>query len=169
MPRGRGDPKTRKHDDRVYRSGLEESIGEQLSNYNCDYRYEEAEDKISYTVPARDSKYLPDFVVTLPSGHIIIIETKGIWTYDDRYKHLLLRQQRPDLDIRFVFSRSKSRISKRSKTTYAAICRGYGRGDFKSIRWLYSDKRIPEDWFDLEREELFEMQEDEEARGLWKP
>lgn len=110
------------------------------------YRYEDPKDKIPYTVPAKHHCYLPDFVVTLPSGRTIIIETKGIWTYDDRYKHLLIKQQLPDLDIRFVFTRSRSRISKRSTTNYADICEGRGRGPFKGVTWKYADKRIPEEW-----------------------
>jgi hypothetical protein len=103
---------------------------------------------VEYTVPAKHSKYLPDFVLDRPDGTTLIIETKGIWTYDDRYKHLLLRQQRPDLDIRFVFSRAKQRISKRSQTTYGDICEGRGRGAFKGVTWKYSDKIIPKEWLD---------------------
>lgn len=90
--------------------------------------------KVGYVKPAKDSKYSPDF--KLPSG--IIIETKGRFLTDDRQKHLLVKAQHPDLDIRFVFSNSKVRITKASKTTYAAWCDKYG---FK-----YADKRIPEAW-----------------------
>lgn len=74
------------------------------------------------------------------------IETKGIWAYDDRYKHYLIRCQHPELDIRFVFTRSKSRISKGSKTTYRDICEGRGRGVFRGVTWKYADKTIPKEW-----------------------
>ncbi len=33
----------------------------------------------------------------------------------DRQKHLLVRDQHPELDIRFVFSRSAAKINKASK------------------------------------------------------
>lgn len=72
----------------------------------------------------------------LPNG--IVIETKGVWDSEDRKKHVLIKQQYPDLDIRFVFSRSKTPIYKGSKTTYASFCEKYG---FK-----YADKQIPESW-----------------------
>jgi hypothetical protein len=81
------------------------------------------------------STYTPDF--QLPNG--IIIETKGRFVTADRQKHRLIREQYPELDIRFVFSNSKARISKQSQTTYAAWCERYG---FK-----YADRWIPEDWF----------------------
>nr|DAL93602.1 MAG TPA: endonuclease I [Caudoviricetes sp.] len=35
---------------------------------------------------------------------------------------MLIKQQNPELDIRFIFSRSKTPIYKGSKTTYAAFC-----------------------------------------------
>ena len=43
--------------------------------------------------------YKPDWV--LPNG--IIIEGKGRFTSYDRAKHLLIKEQQPNLDIRFVF------------------------------------------------------------------
>ena len=52
--------------------------------------------------------YTPDFV--LPNG--IILETKGQFISDDRRKHKLIKQQHPDLDIRFVFTNSKSKLSR---------------------------------------------------------
>ena len=50
------------------------------------------------------------------------------------------------IDLRFVFTRSKAKINKNSKTTYADICEGRGRGPFKGVTWLYADKRIPDEW-----------------------
>ena len=78
--------------------------------------------------------YTPDF--KLPNK--IIIESKGRFVSEDRKKHLLVKQQRPDLDIRFVFSNSKAKISKGSKTSYADWCIKHG--------FLYADKLIPEEW-----------------------
>ncbi len=79
-------------------------------------------------------KYTPDFPVT---KHLII-ETKGRFLPDDRAKHLLLKEQHPNVEVRFVFSRSASPIYKGSKTTYAMWCDKHG---FK-----YADKRVPEAW-----------------------
>lgn len=121
-----------RHCSGTYRSGLEEKIAESLQAHSILPRYEES--YLEYTIPESRHKYTPDFV--LPNG--IIIETKGIWDAEDRKKHLLIKEQHPELDIRFVFNRSKSPIYKGSMTTYASFCERYG---FK-----YSDKVIPESW-----------------------
>ena len=118
-----------------YRSGLEEKVAEQIQAAGHQARYEQ--DKISYERPASSHTYRPDF----PLENGIIIETKGRLTAEDRRKHLLIKKQHPHLDIRFVFSRSATTISKRSKTTYAAWCEKHG--------FLYSLKGVvPEEWFE---------------------
>ncbi len=115
-----------------FRSGLEERIAEQLDKLGVEYRYEEV--KLKYIKPASEHIYTPDFV--LPNG--IIVETKGRFLMADRQKHILVRKHNPTLDIRFVFSNSNARISKTSRTTYAAWCI---KNNFK-----YADKTIPEEW-----------------------
>ena len=117
----------------IRRSGLEDKIEAQLKITKTSYKYEPPDGKICYVVPQSDHKYTPDFIIKTKSGKEIIIEGKGIWDSDDRKKHLLIRQQHPDLDIRFVFSRSKARIRKGSKTTYADICEGKSRAPFRGI------------------------------------
>jgi hypothetical protein len=115
-----------------WRSGLEERVGQQLKSKGIAYTYEEK--VIQYVVPARKAKYTPDFV--LPNG--IIVETKGRFVVADRQKHLFVKAQHPELDIRFVFSNSKAKISKASKTTYADWCTQHG--------FLFADKEIPDEW-----------------------
>lgn len=115
-----------------FRSGLEGQVSAQLTAANIPYEYESF--KVPYITPAKSHKYTPDF--RLPNG--IIVETKGRFLTADRQKHLLIKDQRPELDIRFVFSNSKTKISKTSKTSYADWCLKYG---FK-----YADKFIPQEW-----------------------
>jgi hypothetical protein len=115
-----------------WRSGLEEQVGEQLQAAKIPVDFESL--KIPFRQPEKPRHYSPDFV--LPNG--IIIETKGRFVTADRQKHLLVKEQYPDLDIRFVFSNSRTRISKQSKTTYAAWANTKG---FK-----YADKLIPLSW-----------------------
>lgn len=116
-----------------YRSGLEETTAQHIEAHGHTVRFEKQ--KIEYEVPSRKAKYTPDFV--LDNG--IIIETKGRFLTKDRQKHLLIQAQHPNLDIRFIFTRSKSPILKGSKTTYAMWCDKHG---FK-----YADKTIPDSWY----------------------
>ncbi len=116
-----------------FKSGLEENISQQIEGKGIVVQYES--EKIPYIVPASQHTYNPDF--RLPNG--IIVETKGRFVAADRKKHQLVKQQHPELDIRFVFSNSKNKISKNSKTTYAIWCEKNG--------YKYADKEIPEEWF----------------------
>lgn len=115
-----------------FRSGLEGNISNQLRAANCQYFYEEF--NIPWTL-LKYCTYTPDWL--LHNG--IIVEGKGRFVTADRQKHLIIKEQYPDLDIRFVFSRSKSPISKGSKTTYAKWCAD--KGPFP-----YADKLIPQAW-----------------------
>jgi hypothetical protein len=116
-----------------FKSGLEENISTQIESRGIDVQYES--EKIPYIVPASQHTYNPDF--RLPNG--IIVETKGRFVAADRKKHQLVKEQHPNLDIRFVFSNSKNKISKNSKTTYGMWCEKNG--------YKYADKEIPEEWF----------------------
>jgi len=118
-----------------YRSGLEEIVDSTLKQRNIDGEYEKH--KIKYIVPATDHTYTPDF--RLPNG--IFVETKGRFVVEDRKKHVLIRKQHPELDIRFVFQNSKNKIRKGSPTTYADWCVKHG--------FIYADKTIPQEWLDL--------------------
>jgi predicted nuclease of restriction endonuclease-like RecB superfamily len=118
-----------------YRSGLEDKAAAQLKAAGLELLYET--DKIHYVVPESNHKYTPDF--RLPKkGGFFYVETKGIWDTADRQKHLLIKKQYPDLDIRFVFSNCNSKLYKGSKTTYAAYCDKHG--------FVYSHKTIPDEW-----------------------
>lgn len=114
-----------------YRSGLEEDIARELEDKGIAYEYETL--SIKYEVN-ETRKYTPDF--KLPNG--IIVESKGRFTSADRKKHLLVQKQHPEYDIRFVFSNSKAKLNKGSKTTYADWCQKHG--------FQYADKHIPEEW-----------------------
>lgn len=116
-----------------YRSGLEDKIAAQLKSLSVPVKYEQF--KISYEVNETRT-YTPDW--ELPNG--IIIESKGRFVAADRKKHLLIQKQHPLLDIRFVFSNSKAKINKGSKTSYADWCNKFG--------FLYADKLIPKEWID---------------------
>jgi hypothetical protein len=116
-----------------FKSGLEENVSKQIESKGIAVEYES--EKVAYVIPASEHTYNPDF--KLPNG--IRVETKGRFVIADRKKHLLVKEQNPNLDIRFVFSNSKNKINKKSKTTYGDWCDKHG---FK-----YADKEIPDSWF----------------------
>lgn len=121
----------RKHVKSNYRSGLEDRVGEQLKSLGVEAEYETV--KIKYRLDELKT-YTPDW--KLPNG--IIVETKGRFVAQDRKKHLLVKKQHPEYDIRFVFQNSAGKINTGSKTSYADWC---NRNGFK-----YADKLIPESW-----------------------
>lgn len=114
-------------------SGFEQVIGAQLKALHIDHTYESL--TIPFSQPEKARKYTPDFIITTNG---IIVETKGRFVTADRQKHLLVKAQYPDLDIRFVFSNSRTRISKQSATTYAVWAEQKG--------FRYADKSIPTSW-----------------------
>jgi len=128
-----------------FRSGLETANARVLNDAGVPFEYEAH--RLHFIVPPRVASYRPDF--TLRNG--IILETKGLFDAEDRQHHLLIKAQHPELDIRFVFSRSASTLTsvfKKSpdgtKTrrddpiTYARWCQTHG--------FLFSDKVPPMAW-----------------------
>lgn len=116
-----------------FRSGLEEVTAAALDRLGIDYAYEQV--TVPFLEPAKPRKYTPDFVL-LHNG--IVVETKGRFVTADRAKLILVKAQHPDLDLRLVFSNSRTRISKTSLTTYGAWA------DHKGFP--YADKTIPDAW-----------------------
>jgi hypothetical protein len=114
-----------------FRSGLEERTAKYLKKLKVKFTYEKL--KIKWQ-DLRYRTYTPDFV--LANG--IIIETKGRFIVSDRQKHLMIKEQHPDLDIRFVFSNPNSKLYKGSKTTYADWCDKHG------FKW--AKEEIPFEW-----------------------
>ena len=118
--------------DPQYRSGSEGRVVAQLEGAGVNVSYETHH--IKYIIPESSHTYTPDII--LPNG--IIVEVKGLFSVDDRKKHLLVKQQYPHLDIRFVFDNPKAKINSGSKTTYADWCLKNG--------YKCSKKLIPPEW-----------------------
>lgn len=119
-----------------YRSGLEDRTAKQLKDAGKPVIYEQ--EKIAFTWPARPTTYRPDFKIVTASGGFFYVETKGRFTVQDRQKHLLIREQHPELDIRFVFSNQNAKLYKGSPTTYRMWCEKHG--------FVYANKTIPDAW-----------------------
>ena len=117
-----------------YKSGFEFKTATFLKERKITFEYEVR--KIPYTVPKIHKHYTPDFF--LPNG--IIVETKGRFMIEDRKKHILIKNQHPELDIRFVFQNAKGKIRKGSPTTYAMWC--------EKNKFKWSHGTIPDSWIE---------------------
>ena len=114
-----------------YRSAFEINIAKALANRKVPFEYEKY--KFEYIPKVRT--YTPDFY--LPQTDIYV-EAKGHLDKGDRVKMQLMKQQYPDLDIRFVFLRASNKIYKGSKTTYADWANRY--------EFPWAEGSIPQDW-----------------------
>jgi len=141
----------------TYRSGLEETIGADVKSRGIGAVYEAA--PITYTKPETRHRYTGDWFLRRDRGEVtydfssnpnwyadeafwrdhFLVESKGMFSAEDRKKHLLIQAQYPSSDIRFVFSRSKSPLRKGAKSTYGEWCEKHG--------FIFADRLIPDDWF----------------------
>jgi len=119
------------------KSGLEEVIYNYLKDNKVHFVYEGM--KIKFELPTQKKSYTPDF----PINDRFIVEAKGAFNSADRKKHKLIKEQHPELDIRFIFSNSKTKIGKKSQTTYGRWCELF---KFK-FHCIQSTKTpFPEEW-----------------------
>ena len=114
-----------------YKSKFEADFAATLKQKKIVFTYETLE--INYEIPCC---YKPDFIL-----NNFIVETKGYFSPEDRRKHLIIAKARPELDIRFCFQNSKTKLTKaKGSLTYGQWCDRHG--------FLYADKIIPSDWYD---------------------
>lgn len=131
-----------------FRSKFEYILNDELTKNGVGFDYEGSANTIFYVEPAKVKRYVADFL--LDNG--VIIEAKGYFDIADRKKHLLIREQYPQLDIRILFMNSKTKINKRSQTTYGDWCDHHGI--------IYADLSVPMTWCRLtkskkERDAIF--------------
>jgi hypothetical protein len=137
-----------------FRSGLERETAAKLTQAGVPFGFESQ--WIKYIVPEREAKYLPDFSFPELKDCPIILEPKGrfggavpggkfrVSTKDaavkERQKFVLLKQQHPELDIRFIFSRASTPIYKGSPTSYGKWATDHG------FKWC--EKVPPDEWIE---------------------
>ena len=96
------------------RSKLEDTFSQILQDIGAAEHYEE--EKLKYVVPSSNHIYIVDFV--LDSG--IRIEVKGyLRDVDERQKYELIKEQHPEIDLRFVFADPDKKIT-RTKMTHGS-------------------------------------------------
>ena len=113
------------------KSGLEEVIFAFLSSENVSFSYETL--KITFDQPTQKRTYTPDF----PIKKSFIVEAKGNFNSADRKKHKLIKAQHPELDIRFVFQKLKTKVQG-GRFTCEEWCIKYN--------FLYAESIVPNSW-----------------------
>lgn len=139
-----------------YASGLERENARVLKESGLEFWYETGPCVIEYTKPIRKGRckdcgsdevhshhvYTADFAFRSKSGKLILVECKGhyyAWNGETRAKHQLIKKQRPDMELRFIFNDKHKAISKSSKTTNAQWCKRQGfecESNLIPKRWL---------------------------------
>ncbi|MFZ9655730.1 MAG: hypothetical protein ACO29V_08790 [Limnohabitans sp.] len=88
---------------------------------------------LAYTIEA---KYTPDFC--LPNG--VMVETKGLFSPEDRRKMLAVKEQHPGLDIRLCFQNANVKLSRAPRSiTYGQWAERHG--------FIWCQGHIPTSWF----------------------
>jgi hypothetical protein len=101
------------------RSRLEQRFEEILRDNDVKYKYEVT--KISYIIPESSHTYTVDWTIDKK----LLIETKGYLSdYSERRKYVLLKEQHPDLDLRFVFD-NPNKLCGGTKMTHAKWAEKY--------------------------------------------
>ena len=122
------------------RSKLEERFETILQEFGVTYEYEVT--KIPYTIPESYHVYTVDWTVL--NGKLI--ETKGYLSdHAERRKYVLLKEQHPELDLRFVFD-NPNKLCGGTKQTHGAWAtkQGFRWCSIKDVEqikaWINEDK-----------------------------
>jgi hypothetical protein len=113
-----------------YRSNAEQEFASALTDKGLQFQYEEF--KLPYVI---SKHYNPDFFLI---DYGFFIEYKGYFKPADRKKHLLIKQQHPHIDLRFIFQNASNKLNKRSRTTYGDWCDRH--------QFLWAEGSIPKQW-----------------------
>jgi Phage endonuclease I len=114
----------------AFKSGFERSLAANLSSRGIKFRYESQQ--VPYVL---ERTYNPDFEMV---DHGFFIEAKGLLDRDSKAKMAAVKQQHPEIDIRFVFMQAAKRIP-RTRQTHAQWAEKHG------FKW--AEGTAPEEWF----------------------
>ena len=119
------------------RSTLEERVMHNLDGRGVAYEYEPC--KLPYTV---ERNYIPDLLI----GDVYV-EVKGYFRQDAQRKMRSIREQHPNLDIRFLFQRGNSPVqgSKKRKDGTRMTCGEWA--ERHGFVWAEGEE-IPDEWID---------------------
>lgn len=107
-----------------YRSGLELKLALEMREQGIEFQFETL--KIKWTPLPIEHTYNPDFIITTNAGKTLIVESKGRFMPDDMQKHLAIKQQRPDIEVLFVFQNAQKWHRAAKTRSYAKWCEENG-------------------------------------------
>lgn len=109
-----------------YRSGLEVKMALALNEMNVGFDFEG--EKIAWTPLPIPKTYSPDFPLNhvTKQGKRLYLETKGRFMPDDMAKHVAVKLQHPDKDIRIVFQKVKAWYRAAKRMSYGGWCEKNG-------------------------------------------
>lgn len=91
-----------------------------LNETKVNWEYESK--KVSYIIPESKHTYIVDF--NTPNG--VYYESKGFLSdYQERKKYVLVKEQNPDIDLRFIFD-NPNKLCGGTKMTHAQWADKYG-------------------------------------------
>ena len=97
----------------------------------------------------KPKQYTPDFSITRKDGTEMLIEYKGFLWAEDKQKMKAVRQQYPDLDIRFVFADAHKPVhgaktrKNGTKQSHAEWAEDNG--------YLWATEKIPASWLKTQK------------------
>lgn len=147
--------KTRTPKKPKYKSKFEQTFGKNLENQGIAFDYEKF--KVKYVT---EHTYSLDFSI---ENGILLVETKGYFKAADRTKHLEIKKQHPNIDIRFIFM-ADSKIHKNSPTRYSDWCTRHG------FKYAISPLGLcPKEWIDeIKQKELENVKQVSKTRTTTK-
>lgn len=116
----------------MFKSKFEEKVFSELLNGKATYET----DTIKYVEPPKNRRYIPDFKLR----ENVYVEAKGRFTREDRLKHLLIKQQHPEITIYILFQNPRTKIEKGSKYSYGDWCTKH------NIKFSSFKEGIPDFW-----------------------
>jgi len=135
----------------TFRSKYETEVAANLTSYGFKYEYEATPLKYHDAIVkgvclscgcktvAQHRTYTPDFALKNAAGDtVFFVETKGLFTAENRRTMVNIKAQHPDVDVRMLFMRN-NKLHKSNPKTYGDWC------DANGIKWAVG-KDIPPEW-----------------------
>ncbi len=121
-----------------YKSKFEKQVAQGFKKAKIGFEYEP--EVVRFVQPEKARKYTPDWRITTCSGDVLLVETKGKLTVEDRQKLVWVKEQHPKLNLVILFMNASVKIRKNSPTSYGEWATKNG------FTWFDWKKGLPKEW-----------------------